>query len=151
MTRKSRQEAINKAQEAINLTISPEKVFFVIVKAREFAAKVQITDPDSGSNASDDLMADVLEDTRDDPVFEELTAFISSLSEDEQIDLVMLDWLGRDDCSIADWAAVRTEAARAHNANTAAYLLGMPLLSEFLDEALSMLGHSCEEYEMERL
>jgi hypothetical protein len=151
MTRKSRQEALNKAQEAVNLTISPEKVFFVIVKGREFAAKVEITDPDPGSNASDDLMADVLEDSRDDPVYEELTAVISSLSEDEQIDLVTLAWLGRDDYSIADWPAVRAEAARAHNANTAAYLLGMPLLSEFLEEALSMLGHSCEEYEMERL
>ena len=151
MTKKSTQDALNKAREAINLAISPEKVFFVIVKAREFSAKVEPTDPDSGSNASDDLMTDVLEESREDPVLEELTGFISSLDEDEQIDLVTLAWLGREDYSVADWAAVRAEAARAHNANTAGYLLGMPLLSEVLEEGLSMLGHSCEEYEMERL
>jgi hypothetical protein len=40
---------------------------------------------------------------------------------------------------------------RAHNKNTASYLLGMPLLGDFLEEALSMLGYSCEEFEIERL
>ena len=133
------------------LTISSEKVCFVIIKAREFDAKDAVTEPDPGSNPSDDNDAAVLEDHGDDPVVEELTSFINSLSEDEQIDLVTLAWLGRDDYSIADWASVRAEAARAHNDNTAGYLLGMPLLSEFLEEGLSMLGHSCEEYEMERL
>jgi hypothetical protein len=34
------------------LTISPEKVFFVIVKAREFDAKDVVTDPSPGSNPS---------------------------------------------------------------------------------------------------
>jgi hypothetical protein len=32
------------------LSISPEKVFFVIVKAREFAAKDAVTDPDPNSS-----------------------------------------------------------------------------------------------------
>jgi len=27
----------------------------------------------------------------------------------------------------------------------------MPLLSDFLEEGLSMLGYSCEEFEIERL
>jgi hypothetical protein len=36
------------------LTISPEKVFFVIVKAREFDAKDEVTEPNPGSNPSDD-------------------------------------------------------------------------------------------------
>jgi hypothetical protein len=31
------------------LAISPEKVFFIVVKAREFAAKDAVTDPDRGS------------------------------------------------------------------------------------------------------
>ena len=32
------------------LTISPEKVCFIIVKAREFDAKDEMTEPDPGSN-----------------------------------------------------------------------------------------------------
>jgi hypothetical protein len=85
------------APELPALAISPEKVCFVIVKAREFDVKDAVTEPDTGSNASDDNMISVLEDHGDDPVLEELTAFISSLSEDEQVDLVALAWLGRDD------------------------------------------------------
>ena len=60
------------------LAISPEKVCFIIVKAREFDAKDVVTEPDAGSNPSDDNMISVLEDHGDDPVEEELTTFISS-------------------------------------------------------------------------
>ena len=133
------------------LTISPEKVCFIIIKAREFDAKEEANESDPGSNPSDDKEAAVLEDREDDPVVEELTSLINSLSEDEQIDLVTLAWLGRDDYSASDWADVREEAARAHNERTASYLLGMPMLGDFLEEGLSMLGYSCEEFEIERL
>ncbi len=133
------------------LTISLEKVCFIIIKAKEFDAKDEVTEPDHGSNPSDDMDVEVLEEHEDDPVVEELTSLINSLSEDEQIDLVALAWLGRDDYSAADWPAVREEAARAHNQRTAEYLLGMPLVGDFLEEGLSMLGYSCEEYEIERL
>jgi hypothetical protein len=133
------------------LSISPQKVFYVIVKARAFDAKDEVTEPDPGSNPSDDKDAAVLEDHADDPVVEELTSFIDSLSEDEQIDLVTLAWLGRDDYSASDWPDVREEAARAHNERTAAYLLGMPMLGDFLEEGLSLLGYSCEDFEINRL
>lgn len=96
----------------------------------------------------------VLEDHRDDPVTEEPTSFVSSLSEDEQIDLVALARLGRDDNSIGDWPALRAAAARAHRprrTHTVDYLLGMPLLGDQLEEALSMLGSSCQEFEIDRL
>jgi len=73
------------------------------------------------------------------------------LPEDEQIDLVALMWLGRDDYSASDWPAVREEVARAHNKHTANYLLGTPLLGDFLEEGLSVLGRSCEEFEIGRL
>ncbi len=133
------------------LTISPEKVCFIIIKAREFDAKDEVTEPEPGSNPTDDMSVEVLEEHEDDPVVEELTSLISSLSEDEQIDLVALAWLGRDDYSANDWATVREEAAGAHNQRTADYLLGMPLLGDYLEEGLSMLGYSCQEFEIGRL
>ena len=133
------------------LTISPEKVCFVIVKAREFDVKDAVTEPDPGSNPTDDKETAVLEDHEDDPVVEELTGFIDALTEDEQVDLVALAWLGREDYTASDWEAVREEAAAAHNDRTASYLLGMPLLGDFLEEGLSLLGYSCEEFEIGRL
>jgi hypothetical protein len=84
-------------------------------------------------------------------VVEELTSFIDSLSEDEQIDLVALMWLGRDDYSAVDWGEVRGEADRAHNEHTAGYQLGTPLLGDFLEEGLSVLGYSCGDFEAQHL
>jgi hypothetical protein len=134
-----------------NLSISPEKICFIVVKAREFDAKDVVTDPDESSNAADDAMISVLEDHRDDPVAQELKSFIGALSEDEQIDLVALAWLGRGDGDIGDWEALRAEAARARNNRTASYLLGMPQLPDFLEDGLAEFGGSCEEFEMGRL
>lgn len=133
------------------LSISSEKVCYVVVKAREFDAKDVMTDADPGSNPSDDAMIDVLEDRPDDPSYDELTDFIESLSEDEQIDLVALAWLGREDFTLEDWVELRAEAERAHNERTAGYLLGMPLLADYLEDGLSQFGCSCKEFEMGRL
>jgi hypothetical protein len=133
------------------LSVSPEKICYIVVKAREFDVKDVVTDPDDGSNPTDDAMISVLEDNPDDPVLQELTAFIGALTEDEQIDLVALAWLGRGDGDIGDWAALRAEAARAHNNRTASYLLGMPQLADFLEDALSDFGRSCEEFEIDHL
>ena len=43
------------------LTISPEKVCFISMKAKEFDAKDEVTEPDPGSNSSDDKDIEVLE------------------------------------------------------------------------------------------
>ncbi|WP_163266905.1 DUF3775 domain-containing protein [Chelativorans alearense] len=146
MTRFSKQTA----EPDIELSIPLEKVCFIIMKAREFDAKDVETDTDPGSNPSDDREIDVLEDRADDPALEELAALISDLSIDEQIDLVALAWLGREEYP-DDWESVRAEAARAHNEHTAAYLTGSPLLADHLSDGLSILGLSCSDYELQHL
>jgi hypothetical protein len=78
-------------------TINPEKAVFMIEKAKEINVKDVVTDPDSGSNAADDKMISGLEDHKDDPARAELAALVGSLNVDEQIDLVALMWMGRDD------------------------------------------------------
>ena len=138
-------------EDAVTLTISPEKVCFIIIKAREFEVKEWPSFPDQASNPSDDRMVEVLETRQNDPVFAELTEFISALDEDAQTDLVALAWVGRGDFGIEEWPEARAEAAAAHNERTAEYLLGMPLLPDFLEEALSAAGRSCEEVEREHL
>ena len=124
------------------LMISPEKVGFLIEKAREFDVKEAATDLDSGSNAADDDMIDVLEDDGADPVAREITGFIDALSEDEQIDLVALMRLGRGDGSIEEWKDLRRQAAEGHNNRTARYLLGEPMLGDLLAEGLHEFGIS---------
>ena len=138
---------LKKMSEMPDLAISAEKVAAILAKARQFDVKDVVTDPDPGSNASDDAMLSVLEDHADDPAWSELVALIRGLNEDEQIDLVALTWLGRGDGDLDDWQDLRAEAARAHNKRTAEYLLGMPLLDDYLEESLSELDHSSEEFE----
>ena len=127
------------------LSVSAEKLCFIIAKAREFDVKDVVTDPDDASNPTDDANLAVLEDHKDDPVVKELVAVINSMSVDEQVDLVTLTWIGRGDGGIEDWGDLRAEAARAHNRRTAAYLLGIPLLADYLGEAISLFDISCAE------
>src|SRR3981189_2468400 len=122
------------------LAISVEKVGFLIEKTREFDVKESASDPDSGSNATDDNMIDVLEDNGEDPVVREITGFINAMIEDEQIDLVALMRLGRGDGTIEEWDDLRREAADGRNRHTARYLLGEPLVSEYLAEGLDAFG-----------
>src|SRR3954469_17516405 len=122
------------------LTISAEDVGYLIVKAREFDVKEANSDPDSGSNATDDNMIDVLQDNGGDPVASEIAGFINSLSEEEKIDLVALMRLGRGDGTIEEWDDLRREVAEQRDRRTARYLLGEPMLGDLLAEGLAAFG-----------
>jgi len=135
----------------VELTVSTETVCFLIVKAREFDVKDEVTEPNPGSNPSDDGELEVLEDHPDDPSEQEIRATINSLSIDQQIDLVALAWLGRGDYDAKEWRSARSDATDAHTNKTASYLLGLPLLGDYLEEGLAMVGRNCEDVEAAHL
>jgi hypothetical protein len=128
------------------LAISADKVAFIIEKAREFDVKEAASDPDSGSNPSDDDEIDVLEDTNSDPVAAELGGFIQALNEDEQLDLVTLMWMGRGDGDVEEWDDLRARAVEARSEyksprrETVQYLLGEPMLGDLLADGMDELG-----------
>ena len=93
----------------------------------------------------------MLEARRSDPVFRELKTFIDDMNEDEQIDLVALAWVGRGDFSFDEWEEARETAADSRSGPTSNYLLGLPLLPDYLEDALSDLDRSCEGEELGRL
>jgi len=138
-------------EDELALTISPASVVYLIARAKEFAVKDTLTEPDPGSNPTDDQVIEILEDHPDDLVDEEMEGFINGLGDDEQIDLVALAWLGRDDYGAEDWPEVRQQAAEAHNDKTARYLLGMPLLANYLEAGLATLGYAVDELESDLL
>ena len=130
------------------LTISGERAFFIIVKAREFDEKVAPSDPGSGSNPSDDKEVDVLE-AGDDATLQELAAALTGLNEDEQLDLVGLMWLGRGD--FGTFAEARQQAADMTDKHIPRYLIGTPQLGDYLEEGLATLGISLKLFEIGRL
>jgi hypothetical protein len=122
------------------LDIPTDKLGFIILKAREFDVKESDSDPDEGSNATDDDNMDVLVDKPDDPVREELLGAIRELSEDERVQLVALAWLGRGTYDLSEWRTALDTARSEHRKRTAEYLLGLPLLGDYLEDGLSLLG-----------
>lgn len=119
------------------MDINPEKVRQVIAQARVLDAKDEVCDIDSGSNGSDDGMIDILEDRADDATGQELMEFIRSLDDDEQAELVALAWIGRGTYDPSQFQEAVAEATRVHNNRTAEYLVGLPLLGDYLEEGLS--------------
>ena len=138
-----------KNEDTGELTISAEKVFYIIVKAREFDEKVAPTDPESGSNPTDDRSVDVLESNADDPTSQELEGALAALNIDEQLDLLALTGLGRGDFLAFDQA--RREAEDVRDKHIPSYLIGTPKLGDYLEEGLAQLGYSLEEFEVNRL
>jgi len=126
------------------LEISPTKVGFIILKAREYGAKVGAWD--EGASSDHDAES-ILEDFSDDSTLGELKEFIHDLNEDEQVSLVALAWIGRGSFGPEELDDAMDTARAERNARTADYLLGMPLLSDYLEEALDRLGYSVEDAE----
>ena len=129
------------------LEISPEKVAHVIVKAREVDAKVAPWEDATNPAATAEDAASILEDLGGDATRSEAADFIANLNEDEQIHLVALAWLGRGSFEAEQWADA-VDMARLERVNkTEDYLLGIPLLADYLEEGLEKLGYSVEDAE----
>jgi len=137
--------------ELPELGINPDKVCHVIAKARQFDVKEAPSDPDSGSNPSDDGMTDVLEDFTDDPTYRELVAFIRAMGEEEQIWLVALAWIGRGTYDPKELNEALRIAREQHNDRTAQYLTGLPLLGDYLEEGLAAFGRDCQAFDTGRM
>jgi len=129
------------------LEISPAKVAHVIVKSREFDVKVAAWDEPSRASDTEDRADAILEDRSSDGTRSEVAEFIAGLNDDEQADLVALAWVGRGTYSPEEFKEA-VEMAKAEHINpTQEYLLGIPLLPEYLEEGLEKLGYSVEAVE----
>lgn len=133
------------------LAIPLEKLAYIIVKAREYDAEVPPVDEESGSNPSDDADRDVLQESPENLTYQELADALDGLSELERIELLALTWLGRGDYSKEEWRDALRDARQVHDEKETDYLIGTPLLADYIEEGLSQLGYSIEDYEIGRL
>jgi hypothetical protein len=130
------------------LAISLERLGFIVVKAREFDAEVPI-EPDAaaGSDGPDDAEREVLFDTPDNPTEQELRDAIDGLGISEKQELLALMWLGRDDYDAATWLEALQQARDTELAHVTDYLVGTPLLGDYLEEGAAALGLSLRDFE----
>ena len=128
------------------LTIPLEKLAYIIEKGREFDAEVP-SDVEEGSNAVDDDERQILLDTPDNPTEQELRDAIDGLGVLERQELLALMWLGRGDYDAQSWPEAMEQARQTLSASETDYLLGTPLLADYLAEGVSALGLSLEDFQ----
>jgi hypothetical protein len=130
------------------LVLPLDRLAYIIAKAREFDAEVP-ADPDAatGSDPPDDDEREVLLDTPDNPTEQELRDAIDGLGPVERQELLALTWLGRGDFDVDTWPEALRQAGETADANLTDYLVGTPLLGDFLEEGASALGLSLEDFE----
>ena len=126
------------------LEISPTKVGFVIVKAREYSAKVGAWDDSATSDHDADS---ILEDFAGDSTVLELKEFIHDLNDDERVSLVALAWIGRGSFTPEEFEEAMDTARSEQTNRIEDYLVSIPLLPNYLEDALDKLGYSVEDAE----
>jgi len=124
------------------LEISPEKVAHVILRSREVDVKTDAWDEEKESESdSDDAGGEtILEDLPGDATRQELREFLNGLNEDEQASLIALAWIGRGTYAPGELDEAIAAAKSEHSSNAPAYLFSLPLLPDYLEDALDQLG-----------
>lgn len=131
-----------------NLTISLDKICFLIKKGHQFEGDVRSGEMSGDEAHTEDLDIEGLEVEdmdlpHEEPGMDELSAFFENLNDDEGLDLVVLMWIGRGTYEKEDWEEARKIATKEATQSVADYLLGTPLLAEHLENGLEAFGLSC--------
>lgn len=128
------------AEPPADFAIDRETLSYIVLKAKAFDGLVASDDPSDGSDSPDDRFVDALEDESDNPVQRELAVAIRQLSDDAKATLVALAWLGRGDYGASEWREALAAARERGEAPAARYLMGLPLLGDYLEGGADALG-----------
>jgi hypothetical protein len=137
-----------KTEREWELAVGPDTVRLFILKAKAISAAMN-DDYTDGSEHEVELDGDsreshnhdgLAEEEEENLTEEELRELIDDLNIDEASELVALAWIGRGDYDAAEWADAVAEARQRGNKRTSSYLLGMPMLADYLEEGLEAIG-----------
>lgn len=130
------------------LAISPETVRMLVLKAKAVSADMN-DDYEDGHDREVEYDGDLRDNHHHDGLQEEeagdltgaeLKELIEDLNVDEAAELVALAWVGRGDFGREEWNDAVSEARQRGNRKTASYLMGMPMLGDYLEDGLEALG-----------
>lgn len=132
------------------LTISPEKVCYIIVKAREFDMKEAPTELNDGGNPSGDQFFEVLEERGGRPGSRGARRRFRGAQPGRASRHGRLS-IGRGEFVPEQWSEARSSAAGIADKLLIRELVTIPLLGDYLEEGLSAFGQSCLDFEAGRL
>ena len=130
--------------------LSQDKVEFIISIAREVGESsldiigeelAEGNEPHQYSELSVAAQAgdSTSEELAGNSAYQELISTINSMNEEERSELVALMWLGRGTYTKVEWASAVDDAREASNDHTAEYMMGVPMLPDYLVEGLAMM------------
>ena len=117
----------------------------LVLRFNAVMAKEGMDIDDLGGNATDDEVAETLQEMPGDLSRDEITQQIESMNDEQKDALVALFWIGRGDAEPEEWEATKALARQQHDGLVSRYLLGQPEVGEFLTEGLEkMLEYGVE-------
>ncbi len=131
-----------------DLTIDPETVRLLAEKARAISAAIN-EDYDDGKEHEVEIDGDahdphhhdgLAEEESKDLTREEFRELVIDLNVDETAELIALAWIGRGDFEAGEWDDAVNDARQRGRKRIASYLLGMPMLADWLEDGLEALG-----------
>ncbi|MBX3570585.1 MAG: DUF3775 domain-containing protein [Rhizobiaceae bacterium] len=130
------------------LTIDPDTVRLFIEKAKAISAGVNDDYADGrehevelNASAHDNHHHDGLaEEKSENLTREELRELFNDLNVDEVAELIAIAWIGRGDFDAREWSEAVAAARERGTRRTTSYLLGLPLLADWLEEGLEAIG-----------
>lgn len=129
----------------MELDLNREIVTSIIDKAHEFNEQSDVTpledeeEPDIGDGDFSELMTTKY---GTDVVYQQLKGVIEDLDPDQQMTVVALMWVGRGDFTVDEWDEALELAEENWTDHTADYLIGTPLLADYLGEALEQFDNA---------
>ncbi|MBV6633125.1 MAG: DUF3775 domain-containing protein [Alphaproteobacteria bacterium] len=135
--------------------LKPETAGYIIVRMRSFGDEDEPLEGFGDSarrsfDPSDEEVSMLLDRPLTMPLDDEVSDAIGGLSVDEQCELIALAWVGRGDYTPAEWRAALRDAKHRWNRRTPAYLTGMTMLADYLEEGLSVMDYDLEAAEFGR-
>lgn len=131
-------------------TLSQDKVEYIISIAREVGeASLAIIGDELADNSEPQQYSEIslaaqaessgAEEFAADSAYQELKSIINGMNVSERSELVALMWLGRGTYVKSEWKNAVLEAREASNDHTAEYMMGAPLLPDYLTEGLNIM------------
>lgn len=118
------------------MNISEQTVRKLILRARAYDSKEQIEDFERDPDSEETDAVETLQTGDTDPIRTEIEDWVDSLDEEAQSELVALYWIGRGDYDGPDFASAVKAADDRHSGSTSTYLLGVPMLGDYLELGL---------------
>jgi hypothetical protein len=123
-------------RKGIAMNISEKSVRHLILLARAYDSKEQVDGFERDDDSAETDAVNTLTTGDNDPIRTQLEDWLSSLDEEAQAELVALYWIGRGDIEGSAFSSAVSEARARRTTPTADYLLGAPLMGDYIELGL---------------